>query len=365
MKKKNVFLRAYLHDNLGDDLFLQIITHRYPEVTFHLKMTEEHRKTFAGNVALDYTPWASKWQKLCYKLNPSLGRAVSGKQMLAMAQKADLCVYIIGSGYIQPKEMSKKERAAEVAFYDLAPYVIGCNFGPYREEVYREFYAERFAKASDICFRDAASRDLFPELPRVRHAMDVVFCYDLGEDAYLPADTPPYTLFAVVGPEKYAGAPASFAAEYTAYLKECIASERAAGRQVYLLSFCRSEGDEKYLAGLVTEGVTLLRYPEVTYRQVAGLFAGATKVVAGRYHAMILGLLYRRPTCVLAYSEKTTHVLQDILPEAKALTRLGMLSVKPREFLEHYAVTMSEERLAAVKASAQRQFEKLDAALRG
>ena len=43
---KRIYLFAYDKQNLGDDLFIQTITKRYPGVQFYIWSEKENRKTF-------------------------------------------------------------------------------------------------------------------------------------------------------------------------------------------------------------------------------------------------------------------------------------------------------------------------------
>ena len=44
---KKLFLYAYDRRNLGDDLFVHIITKRYPDVKFYMWSDKMNRETFA------------------------------------------------------------------------------------------------------------------------------------------------------------------------------------------------------------------------------------------------------------------------------------------------------------------------------
>ena len=58
-------------------------------------------------------------------------------------------------------------------------YVLGANFGPYKNEAFKEAFYNVFAKMKDICFRDTYSYTLFKDCLTVRYASDILFMTDL------------------------------------------------------------------------------------------------------------------------------------------------------------------------------------------
>jgi colanic acid/amylovoran biosynthesis protein len=366
--KNKVFLRAYLNDNFGDDLFVQIIASRYPDTEFVLQMTERYGKRFPQNTTAGlsmYNRMALKaFQILDARLGTVFRKNLFCKIGCTMAREADATVYLIGSGFIERQFSEKVERQREQAYYENKPYLIGCNFGPYQHERYLELYRELFSQAEDICFRDTYSAELFSDLPQVRRAADVVFGYDLGYEKILSDQFGPYVLIAVVSLKKCKDTLADYEERYISYLENCMRLCREQQKKVVLVGFCKKEHDdeviEKLLAGPEGEGVTAFYYPDCSYKKIMGLFAGADMVIAVRYHAMIVGFLFQKPVYVLAYSSKTVDALRDIEPACRCLRIEDIQSVSPEEFLRDYRCELEEERLQQLKRSGTKQFLLLD-----
>ena len=54
-------------------------------------------------------------------------------------------------------------------------FILGSNFGPYQNIAFLEYYNNLLQTYTDVCFRDAYSKSLFPKLQNIRYAKDVVF----------------------------------------------------------------------------------------------------------------------------------------------------------------------------------------------
>lgn len=283
---------------------------------------------------------------------------------MEMAGKADENVYLIGSGFIERDFSERAERKRELSYYKKSPCLIGCNFGPYQHEAYLNLYRTLFSYTSDLCFRDSYSSRLFSELPQTRREADVVFAYDGGYEQVLPENFGRYVLISVVSLKKCRDELAGLEEDYTAYLRTCVKWALEQDKKVVLVGFCRKEHDdeviEKLMNGQDRRRVMAVQYPDSTYKEILGLFAGADAVIACRYHAMIAGFLYGRPVYVIAYSDKTVNALRDIDPCGRCLRVSDMAKVLPEDFLRNYMCRLSDERLQELRASANRQFLKLD-----
>lgn len=111
-----VFIEAYLYGNLGDDLFLDILSERYPNTEF---ITVSH---FYEPISEQVKVHNDRW----------LGKLIPLRKIQKFyAKKCDLVVSIGGSMYIEGvSEMSP------VADFGKKYYIIGANFGPYDSQQY-------------------------------------------------------------------------------------------------------------------------------------------------------------------------------------------------------------------------------------
>ena len=69
---KKIFLYAYDHVNLGDDLFIETIVNRYPDTEFYFWTDNENKKVFQEQMNLKIIDQDSGKIKLLNKIRPSL-----------------------------------------------------------------------------------------------------------------------------------------------------------------------------------------------------------------------------------------------------------------------------------------------------
>lgn len=69
---KKIFLYAYDHINLGDDLFIETITDRYKDIEFYFWTNEKNKKVFQEQQNLKIIDENSTKTKLLKKIRPSL-----------------------------------------------------------------------------------------------------------------------------------------------------------------------------------------------------------------------------------------------------------------------------------------------------
>ena len=158
---ERVFLFGYWHRNLGDDLFLKIISERYPQCRFFISSNDDYRN-FASNLQ-------NKRNRIINKLIRVLTHEKWDYSMLcSMAFKVS--VYLGGSLFIESKLPYERHHSKQSEYY-----VIGANFGPYFSDAYLKYHERFFLDAKDVCFRDESSLQLFSQAEHLRLAPDVVF----------------------------------------------------------------------------------------------------------------------------------------------------------------------------------------------
>lgn len=154
-----VYVDAYLFENLGDDLFINILTKRYPKHNF-FAIT----RGFKGY----------KSENLKVYSNVIIFRMLKKFQLEKyLANRYDLVVSIGGSMYMENNDSKR-----DFSLGKNKRYILGTNFGPYRTQEYYQNIYNIFKNSEDVCFREKFSYDLFKELPNVRYASDIVFSLD-------------------------------------------------------------------------------------------------------------------------------------------------------------------------------------------
>ncbi|WP_394186461.1 polysaccharide pyruvyl transferase family protein [Metabacillus halosaccharovorans] len=314
--KKKILVNAYFAMNFGDDLFLKILFDRYPNVEWHLLTTSENmRKTFK-----DY-----KNVKILKSLNVNLGiRKVNVfykmNEILFNYKKYDAFVYIGGSifmelpywreslnirGYIPKKFKMLNKRT----------FIIGANFGPFKDESYIETHREFFANFDDICFRDSYSYNLFRDLDNIRVAPDVVFNLKIDKTKNIANDKS--VGFSLIDLENRKGLK-NYSTIYKEKIIKIIEKYIEDGYTIKLFSFCEQEGDLRIINDIYEEiRASKRKYIKIiTYRfDIEGFlneFKSCEVIIGIRFHSIILALLFNQKFLPIIYSEKTLNVLRDL-----------------------------------------------------
>ncbi len=81
----------------------------------------------------------------------------------------------------------------------------------------------------------------------------------------------------------------------------------------------------------------------------------STKIVASRYHAMILGWIFEKPTFVMSYSLKMNSVIEDLFPEQE------VFSVIDDSISNNYEYSiMDRKKLKLIVKESEKNFSVLD-----
>ena len=94
---KKIFLYAYDHINLGDDLFIETIADRYPDTEFYFWTNEKNKKVFQQQKNLKIVDENSIKTKVLRKIRPSL----EVRYKAEIQKKCDAQVYIGGSIFME------------------------------------------------------------------------------------------------------------------------------------------------------------------------------------------------------------------------------------------------------------------------
>lgn len=365
----NILLRIYPRLNLGDDLFLKIICERYPKVTFHLLADDKYKnlgdwnnlEVYSGNYN---NSLFAKLRRFIYrKFFPSLFRRelqdVYEERNREQLNNVDAFVSIGGSIFME--RYDNLFRDPEIAYYKLINAImhnkpkiyIGCNFGPYSTNNYLEEYKKIFEEVEDICFRDKYSYDLFKDVKSVRLAPDVVFGMDVNKQQKESNSVG----FSIVSARNGINE----ASYYKKYAR-LIENYQSRGFSVYLFSFCKGEGDEDAIERIIslirsTNNINSIYY-NGNIDDYLGHYSKMEYMYCGRFHAMILSMLYGQKIFPVIYSKKMTNVLEDIEYKGKYIdiSEFENLNIKEAiSQIDNNYYNIDNQKINAIK-----QFQVLD-----
>lgn len=361
--KKKVMLYAFVKSNLGDDLFIKIITERYPNISFNLIAPTVYKKTFEKNTNLKIynLNFATR------KLNALLGRLFN-KRIISnlIAKQCDISVYIGGSLFIE--NTNKWKRIFRIDKCNLIKnqpfYLLGANFGPFQDKEFYISYKQLFQKYDDICFRESYSYNLFKDIKHVRYASDIVFTYKPPKNV----DIKKQIAISVINLKRRE----ALSRYHSIYIKQLIRICEdfvSKGYQIQLVSFCTDEGDveaiDEIIKGIKDEYISsILQYLyEGNIESCISIIQQSEYILATRFHAMILGWVMQRPVFPILYSNKTLNVINDVSFQGKYIRVQDMdqLSMDDVYYnLEKQIVVNVDEQ----KVRAEEQFLYLDKQLK-
>lgn len=340
-----IYLKAYTEKNLGDDIFIKIMTERYRNHEFFLVSGKNYLKFDNLNI---------KRHRIMNKIMKIVSNDRVSYEKIYI-KKFDITVLLGGSMFIQNDKYIKKSILENSKKY----YIIGSNFGPYNTSEYHKYYENIFRGAIDICFREKHSYNLFKDLPNVRYASDIVFSMDISDIKITNNKKVVISVIecerkaSIVDKEKYENK----MVEMSKYFIE-------KGYEVTLMSYCKSEKDEEAIESILTKCDSKLKerisvyYYTGNIEEALNVMGDCQIVVGARFHANIIGLLLGKTIIPIAYSDKTINVLNDMNFKGRVLKvqdidRFDVNSLTEDDLNYKHDISFQIK-------DAQKQFERLD-----
>ncbi|GHN21297.1 hypothetical protein ME784_18120 [Lactobacillus delbrueckii] len=312
IKHKKILVEFYAKKNFGDDMFVRIIADRYPNTDFYIFGRTKYIDPFKDieNVhLLRDTILIRLIRKICKKL--------SGRDYIyrKRALRSDLVLRVGGSIFPEPKKnlLTQYFKNESNKISDSPKIVIlGSNFGPYKSQIFLDFWRKEFKKCSYVTVRDKASYALFDDIKKVHYAPDIL----LGINSYLTnkkivkKKKEKYVAISVVSKAHNKN-------ERQDFVKKIVDLIRYYNDQnigVVLMSFCEDEGDMdliKEIQNASRKEVKVLNY-QGNVDEVLNCIQNAEYVIGSRFHSIIMALAMRVPCYPISYSNKTENLLHDI-----------------------------------------------------
>lgn len=309
MMSKKIAISAYLANNLGDDMFIQTLCLRYPNVQFYVRRLQFSNKTLQVIENLHVSEPERGEEASAIDLSPEIS--------VDYYAQFDAVVLIGGSVFRQQEGIPVHRHFEELKAAKKL-FIIGANFGPYINQWFLDRYRAWFMEAEDVCFRDSTSMGYFPELKTVRWAPDVLLGYPV--DAQIKREKSGFILVSLIDCN-CPGRPWSTRQCLEAYedglAAICLEFARR-GYGIDLVPFCINEGDmlaaQRIMKRCQDQGETNIWISPYTGDISATLneIAEAEYIIATRFHAMVLGWVYGKPTYPIVYSRKQETVIRDL-----------------------------------------------------
>lgn len=325
---KTILVKAFVANNIGDDLFLQILLSRYPNCKFILIGQKKYTQFLSKHDNVEIIPppdcrLISRFIIKAIKIIASEKIAEQFKYLIwytfykFISKRIDGYLIIGGSMFIEVRanhvSLNDKINLLATRLIKKPKFVIGANFGPYASNSYLDLYKLIFNEFDDVCFREGYSNQLFNNAKNIRYSSDIVFQFEVPK-VKKEAKCVGFSIIDLSNRpslEKHKE-------EYIKVINQLITYYENSGYTIYLFSFCKAEGDEKairiILSSLPDELKTKINI--VLYNGKINEFLekfGKMEIfISTRFHAMILSMLFGQNIYPIIYSNKMRNVLSDI-----------------------------------------------------
>lgn len=343
-------LKIYPKMNLGDDLFAAAISQRYPDVEFYVNSAQKNIKPLGLNNVRGKSVIKRAYDKICHIL--------TGYRNKIMRSDCEAEIVLGGSMFIE-HELKRDELADEMRrLYDTSKplFIIGANFGPFRNDFYYDEHKRVFSRAIDVCFRDRYSADLFKDLKNVRVAPDVIFGLNAKQYKSRINKT---VVISVINLEGRADL-SKYADGYETKIAEISEKYAQEGYRVILMSFCKAEGDEGAISRILqrTQGDNISSYYyDGNIDKALKVLSSSEIIIGTRFHAVVLGLVFQKKLIPIIYSNKTKNMLNDIDYKGKML-EIDKMSDLDISKIDDYLYEYGD--VSAIGKEAEKHFGKLD-----
>ncbi len=310
-----VFLKCVYKNNLGDDLFVEAICNRYPNVNF-VTLAKENVKLEPKIPNLKV--YSAK--RICYRFVRKLSFLLNKTCLIdrILMNRCDIIVTIGGSLFWESslcKDKRLSDKYYNTFWYQSCNkplYILGANIGPFYNDYYIEKVEEVFDKAKDVCLRDKKSQSYIKN-SSIRVAPDIIFGTDILNKHKTDGKN---VIISVIDCKQKSSQLRHFDDDlYVGSIQKIIRELQKESYNITLFSFCKSEGDEdairRILANAEHRNLSAYQY-RGNINEALRLFSEADYVFGSRFHANILGFALSKKVIPIVYNDKTRNLLKDL-----------------------------------------------------
>lgn len=312
MRETNILVYMYLAKNLGDDLFLDILSKRFQHTKFTVIKCYSNYDGFISNYNnIKRIPYGVK-DKILNKLN-----LYDNYYAKKLSKKCDGFIFLGGSIFMESPNtlwLYKERKKYLDQFYSKQKpiFVLGANFGPFITDSYFYSYNSFFEKCYDVSFRDSFSYNLFKDNSNVRFNPDIVFGLDFPYKVKQKAIG-----FSIIDLSKRERLK-KYEKTYLYNISLLVKKSFRENYKIVLFSFCEPEGDLEAINKLlrilpdeIKNSIEIQNYTGDLQKSLKRL-SEMRLMVATRFHAVILTQVFGQGVLPFIYSDKTMNSINDV-----------------------------------------------------
>ncbi|MGI8385429.1 polysaccharide pyruvyl transferase family protein [Robertmurraya sp. P23] len=346
-----VAIDAYFNNNLGDDLFLDLLLNRYKNVQFDFLVKD---------------PESCQ----AFKDHPQV-RFISRKTVLLNLVSYDAYILIGGSLFQEPEDWKRQWKIFHITvsafkLFGKKTFVLGCNVGPIKTENYLNTYIRTFRKLTHMTVRDEYSYNLLKDKGiKLSLHPDIVLSKPVEQNINKSENIIGISVIDWPGTNNQH----SYVDTNVKLIKTLVENNKI----VRMFSFQDTNkiSDLKVinqiLQGLdeeIKSNVEVVNYQGDIDRFLS-LFAQCCAMVTTRFHSLILAMKYQQNIIPVIYSKKTVQTLEYLGLDLKYY-QLEDLYVEKIEDIARVLLGQNPEviEIDNLCRSSEEHFSILDRALR-
>ena len=350
---KKIFILAYARRNLGDDLFIEMLLKRYPQVSFYINAENPEHATL-------------------FKKFPNI-TVINEKERNLTKQNADEYdgyIYVGGSIFMEGGvvynitdeflDFLKECKQKNIPFC-----YVSSNFGPAYTQAYIDLAKKVYENCTDICFRDKYSYNMFSEIPTVRYAPDLAFTYELEKNVEKKKNTVGISIIDLSIRKQLINQEENYYNMLIRNIGDYIKNKK----EVYLFSFCKHEGDENSIQKLIQKmpkeyinSIHCVNY-EGDLDKFFEVYASMEYMICARFHAMILSSVFEQKCRIISYSDKIDNVIKDLDLFKQNIIHFSDLNNETKMPLCEFE-QVAQNKLENIRKLAIKQLEKVEEILK-
>ena len=285
-RTKQLHLSGYFDTNFGDDMMMKLVVHSLPDFTFSVEDA-------ISTPILDEPNVMTQSREACALL-PKL--IVTG------------CGFMINNSAALKSELLwflKGRRAGD--------YCLGCNIEPLDSPLRRFLIGRKLNRFKLITCRDRVSERwlrTYTRKPEIHYLPDLLFSIP---DEWIPRSERPENLGISM---MHRAGDREDCAYYRTMAETADEWIRTTGKNVILMAFDSGKEDDIFACQAVR---ALMEHPDraeiAVHRdctEIPAAFAQCERIIAARFHGIVLALRMGIPVYPLIFREKVRNLLQDI-----------------------------------------------------